>query len=74
MELARFLTANTRELDFTQPSPNLSRPDNRSIRKRLLSIASGDASKAGIGRSTLHYLRQHAKSERPFKISNKTNA
>ena len=70
-ELARFLLGKSDTLDFTEPAPTLTRSDNRELRKRILELTQRDARKLGISKSTLHYLRKHARNERPFKVYQK---
>jgi hypothetical protein len=71
-ELARFLTEKTSTVDFTEPTPNLERPDNRTIHERVNSLTWNEAKRLGVGKSTFHYLRQNAGSERPFRPYTKT--
>ena len=70
-ELARFLVGRSREVDFTEPMPNLDRADNLNVQRRILSLTQEDATRLGVGRSTLHYLRKHAQEERSFRINRK---
>jgi hypothetical protein len=59
VELGRYLIGGNRRLDLSEPSPSLSRIDNREVRKRILSLKQQEARRLGIGRSTLHYLREN---------------
>lgn len=69
IELGRFLTDGQRSLDFAEPAPSLVRQDNRELRAKILSLTSAEAKRAGIGKSTLHYLRKHVeKSSSSFKV------
>lgn len=61
-ELGRYLVGRTTELDFSEPSLNLRRVDNKYLRRRILSLAQSEARKRGIGKNTFHYLREKAKS------------
>jgi CRISPR-associated protein Cas1 len=67
-ELARFLVGSMPSIDFLKPSPDLERADNIELRNRILSLSSEEARELGIGKSTLHYLRRHARSARPFTV------
>ena len=69
-ELARHLIQKT-PLDFLEPSPNLERSDTLELRKRILSLSQSDAKELGIAKSTLHYLREHAREERSFVVYHK---
>ena len=62
VELGRYLAGRTSQLNFSDLSPNLTRTDDRELRRRILSLSQPDARRLGIGRSTLHYLRKNAKS------------
>jgi CRISPR-associated protein Cas1 len=67
-ELGRFLIGRSREIDLTQPCLNLKRYANLDVRKQVLGLNQQKAEELGIARSTLHYLRKHAKNHRPFRI------
>jgi CRISPR-associated protein Cas1 len=68
VELGRYLVGRTRGLDFSEPSPDLRRTDDRELRRRILSLSQPDARRLGIGKSTLHYLRCHAQNANHFKV------
>ena len=53
-ELSRFLSGKSREIDFTEPSPNLERSDSLEIRKAILCLTQDEAKKSGIRVSNLH--------------------
>ena len=67
-ELSRFLTHRSRDLSFIRPCPVLKRSDNLGIRRRIISLTQEDARKLGIGKSTLHYLRKHVRSDCSFAV------
>ena len=67
-ELGRFLLRKSENLDFTDPIPSLVTSDSREIRKRILALSGKKALELGISKSTLHYLRKHARDRKPFKI------
>ena len=67
-ELARYLVGKTSSIDFSKPSPSLRRTDSVELRKRILSLSTEEARELDIGKSTLHYLREHARSPRPFTV------
>jgi CRISPR-associated protein Cas1 len=71
LELSRFLTGKSRDIDFTPPSAVLERSDNVAIRKRILSLSQEEASRLGVGKSTLHYLRRNARADGPFTVYGK---
>ncbi len=67
-ELSRFLSGRSRDIDFVEPAPILERSDSLEVRKMILALTQKQAGKLGIGKSTLHYLRQNAESPRPYKV------
>jgi CRISPR-associated protein Cas1 len=67
-ELANYLTKKRIAIDFMTPKPFLQRSDARELRQRILALSSSDALQLGVGKSTLHYLRKHAREEKPFRI------
>jgi len=71
LELARYLTGKSKDVNFVEPRPNLVRNDSREMRSRILQLSQEEAETLGIGKSTLHYLRKHARSDKPFKTYRK---
>ena len=72
-ELARFLLRKSGSVDFIEPAPNLMRSDGREFRKRILELTQKEALELGISKSTLHYLREHARNPRSFRIYKKVS-
>ena len=68
MQLGRFLLGRSSKLDFSEPIPTLKRIDDRGLRGRIMTLTHTEAQRLGIGKSTLHYLRNNAKSECSFKV------
>jgi CRISPR-associated protein Cas1 len=71
-ELARYLLGKTASFNLTSPRPVLERSDTRELRSRILALSQGEASRGGIGKGTLHYLRKNARGESSFKLSKRT--
>ena len=71
LELARYLTGKSKDVNFVEPSPNLVRNDSREMRSRILQLSQEEAKTLGIGKSTLHYLRKHARGDKSFKTYRK---
>jgi len=67
-ELARFLPDKSREIDFIEPRPSLQRSDTLELRERILDLTQREARELGIGKSTLHYLRNNVRQEKPFTL------
>jgi len=70
-ELGRFLLEKLESLDFLDPAPSLVRSDSQELRKRILELTQKEARELGISKSTLHYLKKHARDRKPFKIYDK---
>jgi CRISPR-associated protein Cas1 len=66
--LGRFLTGKSCKLDFEEPVSNLERQDDKELRARILTLTASEARRAGIGKSTLHYLRKNARGRAVFKL------
>ena len=71
VELGRYLTNASTGLDFSEPNPILQRAENEAVRKAILTLTQSEAKERGICKSTLHYLRRRARSERSFRIYGK---
>jgi CRISPR-associated protein Cas1 len=71
-ELARYLLGKTTSIEMISPRPVMERSDTRELRKKILSLSQADAWNLRIGKSTLHYLRQNARSDHHFKLHRST--
>jgi CRISPR-associated protein Cas1 len=67
-ELARYLSGKNKTIDFVEPTPTLERTDRQELRNQILKLSQSQAKDIGIGKSTLHYLRKHARENRAFKV------
>jgi CRISPR-associated protein Cas1 len=72
VELGHYIVGRISELKFADPSPQLLRIDNRELRKRILGLSQSEARNLGIGKSTLHYLRERAVAKRDFNLHRST--
>jgi CRISPR-associated protein Cas1 len=70
-ELGDYLVGRTCTLDFSEPFPDLYRMDDKGLRRRILSLTQQEARRLGIGKSTLHYLRNNAKVCHSFRVYGK---
>ncbi|MGB9926798.1 MAG: CRISPR-associated protein Cas1 [Methanosarcina sp.] len=68
-ELAHNLTGKSKELDFVSPEFGVKRVDSHEIRKKFLNISYSDWKKLGFSKGTLHYIKQNAKSDKPFTLN-----
>lgn len=71
-ELGRYLVGRAGMLDFSEPSPTLSRVDDQELRRRILSLSQSEASKLGIGKSTIYHLRKIARTGHAFRVRQET--
>ena len=67
-ELGRFILGKSLYLDFTEPAPVLLRTGTRELRERILGLSVSDARRLGVNKSTLHYLRKRARSNRRLRV------
>ena len=68
-ELAHNLIGKTKELDFVIPEFGGNRVDSHEIRQKIRSISYVDWKKLGFSKGTLHYMKQNAKSDKPFTLN-----
>ena len=73
-ELAGYLLGKSDSIGFVELAPKLERSYSREFRERILALSTREATTLGIGKSTLHDLRERARSERPFKFYHKVAA
>jgi CRISPR-associated protein Cas1 len=67
--LAHYLAGKTKELDFVSPEFGGQRVDSHAIRQKILNISYSDWKKLGFSKGTLHYMKQNAKSDKPFTLN-----
>jgi CRISPR-associated protein Cas1 len=67
-ELGRYLAGRSSKLDFSEPCLKLACIDNKDLRRTILCLSQSTASRLGIGKSTLHYLRKNARSTNSFRV------
>jgi len=67
-EFARYLTGKSARFDLKSPAPVFERPDSKELRERILSLSASEARQLGLGKSTLHHLKKHARNRKPFKV------
>jgi len=71
LELGRYLIDPSSRLDFSEPSPFLTRDDTE-LRKQVLSLSESQARYLGIVRSTYYHLKRNAKSGQSFRAQLRT--
>jgi CRISPR-associated protein Cas1 len=70
-ELANYLLGKTDSIDFNKPEISLEREDNNKTRDLILNLSYSEWKKLGYSKGSLHYLKQNARSNEPFKIYGK---
>ena len=70
-EFARYLVGKADVFDLKSPAPVLERSDSTELRERILGLSAFEAGKLGLGKSTVHYLKKHARDRKPFKVYKK---
>lgn len=68
-ELAHYLTSKKEKLDFVKPEYEIERIDSYEIRQKILNISYVDWKKLEFSKGTLHYMKQNAKSDKPFTLN-----
>lgn len=68
-ELAHYLASKKEKLDFVKPEYENERIDSYDIRQKILNISYVDWKKLGFSKGTLHYMKQNAKSDKPFSLN-----
>lgn len=70
-DIGRYLLGKGALPCFAEPQLRLERTDNRELRARILALTQSEAEQLGIRRSTLHYLRVHARHNGSFSVRRK---
>jgi CRISPR-associated protein Cas1 len=68
-ELAHYLVGKRKTVDFSKPNYEIERQDSDEIRKKIIEISYSDWKKLGFSKGTLHYMKQNAKSNKPFTLN-----
>jgi len=71
-ELSRYITENSKSLEFTIPDIEIKRNDNSQIRKKIMSIDPDKRKELKINKSTLWYHQKKIKEGKTLKVYNKT--
>ncbi|PQV41985.1 hypothetical protein B0H22_11225 [Methanohalophilus euhalobius] len=68
-ELAFYLTGRRKNLDFINPVYKVERDDSEELRQKIIDISFSEWKKMGFSKGTLHYMKQNAKSGKPFSLN-----
>jgi len=71
-ELSRYITENSKQLEFSIPDIEIKRNDNSQIRDKIMSINPEKRKELKINKSTLWYQQKKIKEGKTIKIYNKT--
>jgi len=71
-ELSRYITGNSKNLEFTIPDIKIKRNDNSQVRDKIMSIDSAKRKELKINKSTLWYQQKKIKEGKTLKLYNKT--
>lgn len=68
-ELAHYFTSKKEKPDFVKPEYDVERIDSYDIRQKILNISDVDWKKLGFSKGALNYMKQNAKSDKPFNLN-----
>jgi len=71
-ELSRYITGNSKQLEFSIPDIKIKRNDNSQIRERIMSIDPEKRKESKINKSTLWHQQKKIKEGKTLKVYNKT--
>ena len=69
--MSRYITGNSKNLEFTIPDIEIKRNDNSQIRDKIMSINPEKRKELKINKSTLWYQQKKIKEEGTIKLYNK---
>ena len=70
--MSRYITGNSKSLEFTIPDIEIKRNDNSQVRDKIMSIDPEKRKELKINKSTLWYQQKKIKEGKTTKIYNKT--
>jgi len=71
-ELSKYITGNSKSLEFSIPDIAIKRNDNSQVRDKIMSIDSEKRKELKINKSTLWYQQKKIKEGKTLKVYNKT--
>jgi len=71
-ELSKYITGNSKSLEFPIPDIKIKRNDNSQVRERIMSIDPDKRKELKINKSTLWYQQKKIKEGKTLKVYNKT--
>jgi len=70
--LSKYITGNSKSLEFTIPDIEIKRNDNSLVRDKIMSIDPDKRKELKINKSTLWYQQKKIKEGKALKVYNKT--
>lgn len=67
-EFTDYLLGSKKSFDFASPLPSLERDDSAKLREKILSMSYSEWKKIGFSKGTLHYLKNNARKDEPFRV------
>jgi len=64
-----YIVFKKEKLNVVKPEYEIERIDSYDIRHKILNISYVDWKKLGFSKGTLHYMKQNAKSDKPFSLN-----
>ena len=68
-ELTHYLTGKKDNIDFNKPLYKIERTDSDALRQKIIDLSYSEWKEMGFSKGTLHYMKQNAKSGKPFKLN-----
>jgi len=69
MELSHQLVGKRKTIEFSKPAYVGERVDSDLLRKKIIDMSYTEWKKMGFSKGTLHYMKQNARSEKPFTLN-----
>ncbi|MDA0524283.1 hypothetical protein [Methanococcoides alaskense] len=68
-ELSHQLVGKRKTIEFSKPAYVVERDDSDLLRNKIIDISYAEWKKVGFSKGTLHYMKQNAKSDKPFTLN-----
>ncbi|SES84820.1 CRISPR-associated protein, Cas1 family [Methanococcoides vulcani] len=68
-ELSHHLVGKRKAVEFMNPSYKIERHDSDLLRKKIIDMPYTEWKKMGFSKGTLHYMKQNARSDKPFTLN-----
>ncbi|WP_445476358.1 CRISPR-associated endonuclease Cas1 [Methanococcoides methylutens] len=68
-ELSHHLVGKRKTVEFKTPSYKIERHDSDDMRQKIIDMPYTEWKKMGLSKGTLHYMKQNARSDKPFALN-----